>query len=102
LLELGTLTNKQISVLVSVAPFNCDSGKMKGKRRIWGSRADVRSVLYMAVISAIRWNPVIKAFYNRLIEAGKAVKVALTACLHKLIIILNAMAKSGAVWQPVS
>ncbi len=100
--ELGTLTNKQISALVGVAPFNCDSGKMKGKRRIWGGRADVRSVLYMAVISAIRWNSVIKAFYNRLIEAGKPVKVALTACMHKLIIILNAMAKSGILWQPVS
>jgi transposase len=100
--ELGTLTNKQISALVGVAPFNCDSGKMRGKRRIWGGRADVRSVLYMAVISAIRWNPIIKAFYNRLIEAGKAVKVALTACMHKLIIILNAMAKSGTAWQPIS
>ncbi len=100
--ELGTLTNKQISALVGVVPFNCDSGKMKGKRRIWGGRADVRSVLYMAVISAIRWNPIIKAFYNRLIKAGKPVKVALTACMHKLIIILNAMAKSGIFWQPVS
>jgi transposase len=100
--ELGTLTNKQISALVGVAPFNCDSGKMRGKRRIWGGRADVRSVLYMAVISAVRWNSVIKAFYNRLIEMGKAVKVALTACMHKLIVILNAMAKSGTFWQPVA
>ena len=100
--ELGTLTNKQISALVGVAPFNCDSGNMRGKRRIWGGRADVRSVLYMAVVSAIRWNSVIKAFYNRLIEAGKAVKVALTACMHKLIIILNAMAKSGTSWKPIS
>jgi transposase len=80
---VGTLNNKKIAALVGVAPLNCDSGKHRGKRRIWGGRADVRAVLYMAVVAATRWNSVIKAFYHRLLEAGKPTKVAQTACMHK-------------------
>lgn len=99
--ELGTLNNKKIAALVGVAPLNCDSGKHRGKRRIWGGRADVRAVLYMAVVAATRWNPVIKAFYHRLLEAGKPTKVAQTACMHKLLTILNAMTKNRSKWQPV-
>ena len=98
--ELGNLNNKQIAALVGIAPFNCDSGKHKGKRRIWGGRADVRAVLYMAIVSATQWNSVIKAFYSRLIKAGKPTKVAQTACMHKLLTILNSMAKNGTKWQP--
>ncbi len=99
--EPGNLNNKQIAALVGVAPLNCDSGKHKGKRRIWGGRADVRAVLYMSVVAATRWNPVIKAFYHRLLEAGKPTKVAQTACMRKLLTILNAMIKNRSKWQPV-
>lgn len=98
--ELGTLGGKQIAALVGVAPFNRDSGKMHGKRAIWGGRADVRSMLYMSTLSAIRHNPVIKAFYERLIKAGKLPKVAITACMRKLLTILNAMIKQGKPWNP--
>jgi transposase len=99
--ELGTLAHTQISKLVGVAPLNCDSGTHKGKRFTWGGRADVRSMLYMAVLSAIRYNPVIKLFYDRLIAKGKIKKVALVACMHKLLIILNAIMKSGKKWNPL-
>ena len=99
--ELGTLTHTQISKLVGVAPLNCDSGTHKGKRFTWGGRADVRSMLYMAILSAIRYNPVIKLFYDRLIAKGKIKKVALVACMHKLLIILNAIMKSGKKWNPL-
>jgi transposase len=100
--ELGRLTRRQIAALVGVAPFNRDSGKFKGQRRIWGGRAALRSVLYMAALTAIQWNSVIKAFYNRLIEAGKKPKVAITACIRKLVIILNSMMRSRTMWQAQS
>ncbi len=96
--ELGTLNRRQIAALIGVAPFNRDSGMLKGKRTIWGGRAGVRTVLYMATLSAVRWNPVIKAFYQRLSEAGKPHKVALTACMRKLITILNTMVKNDTAW----
>lgn len=97
--ELGTLTPKQISSLVGLAPMNCDSGQMRGKRRITGGRASVRAVLYMAALVAVRYNPVIRAFYDRLLARGKLKKVALTACMHKLLIILNAMLKQKTAWR---
>ena len=80
--ELGTISHKSISYLVGVAPLNRDSGKFRGKRRIWGGRAKIRSVLYMAALVAVRFNPIIKAFYRRLRDQGKLKKVALTACMH--------------------
>jgi transposase len=98
--ELGSLNRKQIAALVGVAPFNRDSGKFRGKRTIWGGRKDVRAALYMATLSAVRFNPVIKEFYNRLTDAGKAHKIAMTACMRKLLIILNAMVKNDTPWQP--
>lgn len=97
--ELGTLTHREIAKLVGVAPLNCDSGKFKGKRTTWGGRANVRAALYMAALSAARFDPTIKAFYQRLLAAGKPKKVALTACMHKLLTILNAVIKSGMPWQ---
>jgi transposase len=98
--ELGQLNRQKIAALVGVAPFNHDSGKQHGKRRIFGGRTSVRSVLYMATLSAIRHNPVIKEFYQRLLEKGKLKKVALTACMRKLLVILNTMIKSGQDWNP--
>ena len=98
--ELGTISHKSISYLVGVAPLNRDSGKFRGKRKIWGGRAKVRCVLYMATLVAVRFNPIIKAFYERLISKGKLKKVALTACMHKILIILNAMMKQNLFWQP--
>lgn len=100
--ELGTLNRRQIAALAGVAPFNRDSGKFRGRRSIWGGRGAVRSALYMAVLSATTWNPVIKAFYNRLLEAGKKKKVALTACMRKLLTILNSMVRTGTMWQAES
>ncbi len=97
--ELGVLDRKQIAALVGVAPLNCDSGKFRGRRVIWGGRADVRSVLYMGTLSAIRFNPVIEAFYKRLIAAGKKPKVAITACMRKLLTIANAMIKNSTPWN---
>lgn len=97
--ELGTLSAKQIAALVGVAPLNCDSGRHKGKRRIWGGRAAVRSVLYMSALSALRCNPVIRVFYQRLRLAGKPSKVAIAACMRKLLVIINAMVRSGSCWQ---
>jgi transposase len=97
--ELGCLTQREISKLVGVAPLNCDSGRFKGKRTTWGGRANVRSALYMATLSASRYDPVIKTFYLRLVAAGKPKKVALTACMHKLLTIINAVIKSGQPWQ---
>jgi transposase len=96
--ELGTLTHKQIAALVGVAPLNRDSGTFRGTRRIWGGRADVREVLYMSALTASRFNPVIRTFYQRLCAAGKAKKVALTACMRKLLTILNAMLKHQTPW----
>lgn len=99
--ELGQLNRQKITALVGLAPFNQDSGKQRGKRRIFGGRTSVRSVLYMATLSAIRHNPVIKAFYQRLLDKGKLKKVALTACMRKLLVILNTMVKTGQDWKPV-
>lgn len=98
--ELGTVNRKEIAALAGVAPFNRDSGKWRGKRTTWGGRASVRSVLYMAALSASQHNPVIRAFYERLLEAGKPKKVALTACMRKLLVVLNAMLKNGTLWDP--
>ena len=96
--ELGTLTNREISALVGVAPINRDSGKQRGKRRVQGGRASVRTVLYMATLSAIQCNSVIKAFYRKLVSQGKHKKVALTACMRKFITILNTMVKNETEW----
>lgn len=98
--ELGTLCRKKISALVGVCPYNRDSGFYRGKRRISGGRADIRSVLYMATLAATRYNPVIKAFYERLRQGGKLPKVALVACMRKLLTILNAMLKTHQRWNP--
>jgi len=98
--ELGKVNRKEIAALVGVAPFNRDSGRWRGKRTTWGGRASVRSALYMAALSASRHNPVIRAFYERLLEAGKPKKVALTACIRKPLVILNAMIKNGTMWDP--
>lgn len=97
--ELGTLNRRQIAALVGVAPFNRDSGTLRGKRTIWGGRSRVRAVLYMAAIVATRYNPIIRNFYERLCNAGKAKKVALTACMRKLLTILNAMSKHRVPWN---
>lgn len=100
--ELGKLRRRQITKLVGIAPLANDSGPRKGKRRIWGGRAEVRSVLYMAALVATRHNPVIKAFYDRLIEAGKPKKVAIVACMRKLLTILNAMLRDQLLWNAVN
>ena len=98
--ELGSLNRKQIATLVGVAPLNCDSGKSRGRRIIWGGRASIRSALYMGTLAAVRFNPVIEVFYQRLIAAGKKPKVAITACMRKLLTILNAMIKNSTPWNP--
>jgi transposase len=97
--ELGTWTGKQIAVLVGVAPLNRDSGTLRGRRTVWGGRAHGRATLYVAAVVAARFNPVIRAFYQRLCAAGKAKKVALTACMRKLLTILNAMLKHRTPWR---
>lgn len=97
--ELGRLSHKKMAALVGLAPFVRDSGKFKGKRTISGGRAEVRCALYMSALVATRYNPVIKVFYQRLLQAGKPKKVALTACMHKLLTILNAMVKNQTAWQ---
>jgi len=97
--ELGKLNRRSIAALVGVAPMNCDSGKFRGKRRVWGGRSNVRSILYMAIMTAIRFNPVIKKFYERLRNAGKPHKVAATAAMRKLLTTLNAMIRSGQPWS---
>ena len=98
--ELGLLNRQEIAALVGVAPVNKDSGKKHGRRRVYGGRADVRSVLYMAALAAKKFNPVIRKFYERLIQQGKEKKVALTACMRKLLVILNAMMHSNQPWRP--
>lgn len=98
--ELGQLNAKQIAALVGLAPLNRDSGQFRGRRMIWGGRARVRTALYMPTLVATRHNPTIKAFYERLVARGKQKKVALTACMRKLLTILNAIVKSGQPWQP--
>ena len=99
--ELGSLNGRKISKLVGVAPLNDDTGKRKGKRSIWGGRADVRQVLYMAALVASRHNPAISVFYQRLVGKGKAKKVAIVACMRKLLVTLNAMIRSRTAWDPV-
>lgn len=97
--ELGHLQRRQIAKLVGVAPLADDSGQRKGTRRIWGGRSEVRAVVYMATLAAIRHNPVIRAFHSRLISAGKLPKVAIVACMRKLLTILNAMLRDQAAWD---
>ena len=99
--ELGSLNRGEIAALVGVAPFNRDSGTLRGKRKVWGGRGQVRAVLYMATLSATRYNPVLREFYQRLCAAGKPNKVALTACMRKLLTILNIMVKHHRHWNPV-
>ena len=96
--ELGTLSRRRIAALVGVAPFNRDSGTMRGRRTVWGGRASVRASLYMAALSASRCNPTLKRFYQRLTEAGKPKKLALTALMRKLLTILNAILRDGKPW----
>ncbi len=97
--ELGSLNRRQIAALVGLAPFNTNSGQSHGKRCIWGGRAEVRSVLYMATLSAIQHNSVIRQFHGRLIGTGKKQKAAITACMRKFLTILNAMVKTNTPWQ---
>lgn len=96
--ELGTLDRKAIATLVGVAPLNVDSGTLRGRRFVWGGRARVRTALYMATLSAVRFNPVLRAFYQRLCAAGKPKKLALVACMHKLLLILNAVVRHRTPW----
>jgi len=98
--ELGRLTRREIAALVGVAPLNRDSGQHRGHRRIWGGRSRVRRLLYMSVVVGIRHNPVISAQYQHLLDAGKAKKVAITACMRKLLVILNAMLRDNKDWSP--
>ena len=98
--ELGTLNNKQIAALVGVAPFCNDSGERKGKKMIWGGRKQIRTALYMPMLCAIQYNKPIKTFYDRLIKKGKIRKVAVIACMRKLLTILNAMLKNNTRWDP--
>jgi transposase len=98
--ELGTLTEKQIASLAGLAPFACDSGTLRGVRRIYGGRAKVRRALFTVARVGLRWNPALKALYERLTARGKPGKVALVACMRKALVILNAMLKSGQPWDP--
>lgn len=98
--ELGHINSARAAKLAGLAPLNNDSGTSRGRRSIWGGRSIVRNALYMATLSAVRFNPVIKAFYVRLLAAGKPKKLAMTACSHKLLRILNAMARTGKEWDP--
>jgi transposase len=100
--ELGQLTHRQVAALVGVAPLNHDSGKLRGQRGIWGGRAQVRAVLYMATLVATKCNPVIRQFYDRLLAAGKPKKVALTACMRKLLTVLNALLRQNVPWSDQS
>ncbi|MAG35597.1 MAG: IS110 family transposase [Dehalococcoidia bacterium] len=98
--ELGTLSRQQIATLVGVAPLNRDSGTWRGRRSTWGGRRTVRAALYMSALTATRYNPLLRTFYRRLCAAGKAKKVALTACMRKLLTILNAILRDQTPWQP--
>ena len=98
--EIGTLSRREISALAGVCPYSQDSGSFRGRRSIWGGRARVRAALYMAAVVASRHNPVIKAFYEKLTRAGKAKKVALVACMRKLLVIINTMLKNDSAWNP--
>lgn len=96
--ELGTLDRRQVASLVGVAPLNRDSGLLRGKRTVWGGRARLRAALYMGTLVATRFNPVIKAFYQRLCAAGKTKKLALTACMRKMLVILNSILRRRVKW----
>ena len=98
--ELGKLDRRRVAALVGVAPLNRDSGQMRGQRSIWGGRAQVRRTLYMATLTAVRYNPVLKPYYEHLLAAGKRKKVALVACMRKLLTMFNAIAKHGCTWNP--
>ena len=100
--ELDTLDRRQIAALVGLAPFNRDRGAMRGKRHVWGGRSRVRAVLYMGTLAATRFNPVIRDFYQRLLAAGKPKKLALVACMRKLLVILNAMLKQRSSWRDIT
>jgi transposase len=100
--ELGKTDRRQIGALVGVAPFNCDSGKFKGKRSIRGGRTQVRNVLYMSAIAAMRFNPVLKTFAERLRKAGKAAKIVIVACMRKLLALLNAMVRDNLEWKQLA
>jgi transposase len=100
--ELGKMTRKQIAALVGLAPYDFDSGKLKGHRSIYGGRMPVRNVLYMAALSASRYSPALKAFHNRLADADKKSKVIIVAVMRKMITTLNAMLRDNAAWQPQS
>ena len=100
--ELGTLDRRQIAALVGVAPFNRDSGTLRGRRTVWGGRARVRAALYMGALVASRCNPIIRDFYQRLLACGKPKKLALTACMRKLLVILNSMLKHRSPWSGLS
>ena len=97
--ELGKINNKEAAALIGVAPINRESGQYQGRRTIRGGRAHIRTVMFMGVMSAIQFNPVIKATYERLLAAGKAKKVALIACIRKMIVRLNSMVKQGTQWD---
>jgi transposase len=97
--ELGALTHKRLAALVGVAPLNRDSGTLRGRRAVWGGRSEVRAALYMGAMVAARRNPVVREFYERLLAAGKPKKVALVACMHKLLLILNAVLKQRTPWR---
>jgi transposase len=97
--ELGQLSRREVAALVGVAPLNRDSGTLRGKRMIWGGRAPVRAALYMAAFAGVRWNPVLREFYARLRTAGKPFKVAITACMRKLLVILNTMMRQQQPWN---
>ena len=100
--ELGTCSRQRIAALVGVALLNRDSGRMRGQRTIWGGRASVRTALYMATLVATRWNPNIRDHYQRLVDAGKRKKLALVACMRKLLTILNAMLRDGEPWRQIA
>jgi transposase len=99
--ELGTLARRPVAALVGVAPLNNDSGRFRGRRSTWGGRAEARRVLYMAALVAVRFNPVLKVYYERLVALGKRRKVALVAAMHKLLIILNAILRDKKPWRRV-
>ena len=100
--ELGTLDRRQVAALAGVAPFNRDSGTLRGKRTVWGGRSRVRAALYMGTLSATRCNPVIRDFYQRLLAAGKPKKVAIVACMRKMLVTLNSMLKHRTSWEDVT
>ena len=97
--ELGSLNNKQVAALTGVAPYNRDSGSLRGKRRIRGGRHSVRTILFMATLTSVQHNPIIRRFYQHLVSLGKHKKVALTACIRKIVIMLNAMVRDGKMWN---